>query len=110
MTNPAFFGLHSHSVVKLRLISPNKGTNLLSTTLYGTYIICDFFKLQSVKKKSISADDHVQHHVMKVNPDFLNDELVFKKSSQVAVPGWHHNEHQEAKLLQTDFRLRWRNR
>lgn len=69
-----------YSAVKLRLISQNQGTNLLSTSLYRTYIIYDFFKLRSVKKKSVSTDDHVQYHVMKVNSDLLNDELV--KSSQ----------------------------
>ena len=34
-----------YSIVKLRLINQNKGTNLLSTTLYRTYNIYDFKKL-----------------------------------------------------------------
>lgn len=69
-----------YSAVKLRLISQNKGTNLLSTSLYRTHSIYDFFKLRSVKKKSVSTDDRVQYHVVKMNSDLLNDELV--KSSQ----------------------------
>lgn len=69
-----------YSAMKLRLISQNKGTNLLSTSLYRTHSIYDFFKLRSVKKKSVSTDDRVQYHVVKINSDLLNDELV--KSSQ----------------------------
>lgn len=42
-----------YSAVKLRLISQNKGTNLLSTSLYRAHSIYDFFKLRSVKKKSV---------------------------------------------------------
>lgn len=69
-----------YSAVKLRLISQSKGTNLLSTSLYRTHSVYDFFKLRSVKKKSVSTDDRVQYHVVKMNSDLLNDELV--KSSQ----------------------------
>lgn len=69
-----------YSAMKLRLISQNKGTNLLPTGLYRTHSIYDFFKLRSVKKKSVSTDDRVQYHVVKINSDLLNDELV--KSSQ----------------------------
>lgn len=65
-----------YSAVKLRLISQNKGTNLLSANLYRTHSIYDFFKLRSVKKKSVSTDDRVQYHVVKMNSDLLNDELV----------------------------------
>lgn len=65
-----------YSAVKLRLINQNKGTNLLSTSLYRTHSIYDFFKLRSVKKKSVSTDDRVQCHVVRMNSDLLNDELV----------------------------------
>lgn len=65
-----------YSAVKLRLISQKKGTNLLSSSLYRTHSIYDFFKLRSVKKKSVSTDDHVQYHVVKINSDLLNDQLV----------------------------------
>ena len=65
-----------YSAMKLRLISQNKGTNLLSTSLYRTHSIYDFFKLRSVKKKSVSTDDRVQYHVVKINSDLLNDDLL----------------------------------
>ena len=65
-----------YSAVKLRLISQNKGTNLLSSSLYRTHSTYDFFKLRSVQKKSVSTDDHVQYHVVKINSDLLNDEFV----------------------------------
>ena len=65
-----------YSAMKLRLISQNKGTNLLSTSLYRTHSIYDFFKLRSVKKKSVSTDDRVQYHVVKINSDLLKDDLL----------------------------------
>lgn len=65
-----------YSAMKLRLISQNKGTNLLSTSLYRTHSIYDFFKLRSVKNKSVSTDDRVQYHVVKINSDLLNDDLL----------------------------------
>lgn len=72
--------------MKLRLISQNKATNILPTSLYRTYITYGFLKLKSVKEKSVSTDDCVQYHVIKVNSDLLNDELV--KSSI-----YQHNTH-----------------
>ena len=65
-----------YSAMKLRLISQNKATNLLSTSFYRTHSIYDFFKLRSVKKKSVSTDDRVQYHVVKINSDLLNDDLL----------------------------------
>lgn len=67
-----------YSAVKLRLISQNKGTNLLSTSLYRTHGVYEFFKLRSVRKKSVSTGNRVQYHVMKMNSDILNDDLVKK--------------------------------
>lgn len=40
-----------YSVKKLKLVSQNKETNLLSTSLYRTHSIYDFLKLISVLKK-----------------------------------------------------------
>ena len=65
-----------YSVMRLKLVSQNKETNLLSTSLYRTHSIYDFFKLRSVKKKSVSTDDRVQYHVVKINSDLLNDDLL----------------------------------
>ena len=40
-----------YSAVKLRLMSQNKGTNLLSTSLYRTHSIYDFFKTKICLKE-----------------------------------------------------------
>jgi hypothetical protein len=65
-----------YSTVKLRLVFQNRGTDLLSTSLYRTHCIYDFVKLRSVQKKSVSTDDRVQYHQVKINSNLLNGKLV----------------------------------
>ena len=53
-----------YSVMRLKLVSQNKETNLLSTSLYRTHSIYDFLKLISVLKKGTQFHQMTMYNTM----------------------------------------------
>ena len=53
-----------YSVMKLKLVSQNKATNLLSTSFYRTHSIYDFLKLISVLKKGTQFHQMTMYNTM----------------------------------------------
>ena len=53
-----------YSVMKLKLVSQNKATNLLCTSFYRTHSIYDFLKLISVLKKGMQFHQMTMYNTM----------------------------------------------